>query len=44
MTPGGHCTQGSNCVSSEKSRSNKNVLLVSLASVSTEMAADIIIN
>lgn len=39
MTPGGHCTQGSNCVSSEKSRSNRNVLHVSLTSISTEMTA-----
>lgn len=44
MTPGGHFTQGSNCISSEKSRSNRNVLRVLLASISTEMTADITIS
>lgn len=42
MTPGGHFTQGTNCIPSEKSRSNRNALHVLLVGISAEMTADII--
>lgn len=42
MTPGGHFIQGSDCIPSEKSRSNREVLYVLLVGISTEMTADII--